>query len=226
MSQSATVTRSRAQLVEALRQQFELLKAACLAYDQGDSLQSRNIALRLRVLLHGSGATLALMKVLKHLRFPDTSTMSLPPNSHACIGMLRCVIEQGVGATWVPLLEGWPEGQPRNPDRPFNRWWSAISIPSSEGIGFSRCDLVTNMANRDGGAHVDLKLSASYDALTRDSLGFEIAFRGPGGQTDFMPVRGNVAEATIRQIGQEVQRALALNLPPILVGRGWPGRAV
>src|ERR1035437_541864 len=50
---SGPVTRSDRGLIEALRQQFELLKSACSTYDEGNELEVINIATRLRVILQG-----------------------------------------------------------------------------------------------------------------------------------------------------------------------------
>src|ERR1035437_7362780 len=76
---SGTVTRSDRGLIEALRQQFELLKSACSSYDEGNELEVINIATRLRVILQGPQSLIGQLHLSKDLKFRDTSTHRLDP---------------------------------------------------------------------------------------------------------------------------------------------------
>lgn len=204
-----------------MRQQFELLKGACSRYDSGEELEILNIATRLRVLLQGPTSLVGQLHLTRTLRFCDTSTHRLDRNRHPCIANLGVQIEMGVGARWIPLLDGWPDSHPRPPDAGFADWWADPILPRSTEGGleltpfFSRRQLVLAVANCDGGAHV-LARDADYDSLTRDSLSFEVAFRTEQGEGDYQPIRPNPTHACVRQIAHEVIKTLAVNLPSLL----------
>jgi hypothetical protein len=220
-STTGRVTRSESQLIKSLEQQFELLSGACGRYDGGDPLETLNIATRLRVILEGPTSLLVQLRLVNELPFMDTSTHRLDPDRHPCIANLGVKIEAGVGGRWLPLGDGWPDGQPRPPDALFATWWKEPILPKSTEDGFeptpsfSRRQLVLAVANQDGGTHV-LPRDADYDALTTDSFAHEVGFHSPTGEVNFYPMETNASEACIRQIGHEVLRTLERNLPPII----------
>ena len=54
----------------------------------------------------------------------------------------------------------------------FNDWWNEIIFDDKKNK-FTRHDIVTYVANQDGGAHVDSELDESYATLTKmNSLGW------------------------------------------------------
>ena len=203
------VVRSEDELLEELRKQFELLKSACNQYDAGDELQILNTATRLRVILNPPNSLINRLHLQRRLTFRDTSTHRLDPNRHMCIANLGVEITQGVGARWVPLLNGWPSGHPAQQPQRFNTWWNEPIMPKtvSDGLDrtprYSRRDLVLGVANKDGGTHIDNR-DIDYDSLTRDSFSMEIAFKDAKGKTEMMAVDGNPVNAAVRQIGHEV----------------------
>lgn len=222
---SKLVVRSELELVEELQKQFELLKSACERYDQGSELEVIPIAARLRVILGGPKSLIGRLHLSKDLRFRDTSTHRLDPNQNILIANIGVEITQGVGAKWIPLFELWPDGQPKPPPQRFNAWWTEPIMPMSTPDGldrspqYSRQRLVLAIANQDGGAHVGNR-DPDYDELTRDHFTFEIAFRGPDGETAFRPVQGNAVNVCVRQIAYEVLGTLSLDLPGVLRARG------
>ena len=219
---SAIIKRSEQDLLEALRQQFELLKTACAGYDDGNDLEVLNIATRLRVILHGPGSLVGQLHLAKRLKFRDTSTHRLDPERNICVANIGLKLTVGVGAKWIPLLDGWPEGHPKPPRQRFNTWWGEAILPSSSPDGldrtprYARRDLVLAIANQDGGAHVGHR-DANYDRLTKDHFTYEFAWRTAEGETSFQPVQGNPANVCVRQIGHEVLRTLELDLPAVLL---------
>jgi hypothetical protein len=219
----ATVTRSNQELVDALRQQFELLKGACLRYDAGDELEVINIAIRLRVILHGHKSLVGRLHLAKDLRFRDTSTHRLERDRNKCIANIDVDIGP-TGGRWRPLLDDWPDGHPKPPPQRFNPWWTEPIMPTSGPQGldhtprYSRQDLVLAVANKDGGAHVDHR-DVTYDELTRDHFTIEIAIRTGDQVSPYEPVRGNPVSVCLRQIGHEVLTTLSVDLPAVLAAR-------
>jgi hypothetical protein len=221
---SKLVIRSPRELVEELRKQFELLKSACERYDQGSELEVIHIAARLRVILAGPQSVIGRLHLSRDLKFRDTSTHRLAPDHNVLIANIGVEITQGVDAKWIPLFERWPEGQPKPPPQRFSTWWTEPIMPMSMPDGldrtprYSRQRLVLAIANQDGGARVGDR-DKDYDELTRDHFSFEVAFRGPDGDTAFQPVQGNPVNVCVRQIAHEVLGTLSLDLPAILQAR-------
>lgn len=103
------------------------------------------------------------------------------------------------------------------PPQPFDKWWKTPLIEGSDFRAFSRENLVCIMTNQDGGAHVDPGLDIDYENLCKDSLGSSW-LTGDGSVSsnpdDFIPVTGNVAASSVRQITFEVLLTLDRHLNP------------
>ena len=85
----------------------------------------------------------------------------------------------------------------------FNDWWNEIIFDDKKNK-FTRRDIVTYVANQDGGAHVDPELDESYATLTKmNSLGW----------TDYNGNKplNNPAYQAIRTIANEVLYSIAIS---------------
>jgi hypothetical protein len=199
MTQKNRVKRSRADLQQELDDQLRLLTHACESFDSGLQPISKHIALSLRVLLHHYGQSRSLLEQLKlrDKRFLDTAGDLNPGNSLPENRL--CAMKMGAGEDqYLPWClvgsslfgERWV---------PFVKWWNNPVVKDDQGRFFNRRELVLNVADTDGGAHVDPDLDEAYMDLSRNnSLGWVI--------TD-----GNVEKpfppptmACIRQIAHEV----------------------
>jgi hypothetical protein len=95
----------------------------------------------------------------------------------------------------------------------FSQWWNkVIFIESQHGQPrrqtLTRKQLVLGMANREGGAHVDPKLTGAFADLTRsNSLG--VLATGYGGVSTTAPPHN----AAVRQIAHEVSESLEAVMP-------------
>jgi hypothetical protein len=106
--------------------------------------------------------------------------------------------------------------------QPFDFWWTTPLVEASDGRLFSRKELVTIMANQDGGAHVDPSLDQDYHALCTDHLGVQKKDTIPGDEPidisaagpfpDSFNLRNNVARASVRQIAYELALTLHRHL--------------
>jgi len=219
----AAARRSDQDLLEVLRQQFELLKGACSRYDAGDDLEVINIATRLRLILQGPRSIVGQLHLARDLRFRGTSTHRLDPVRNPYIANIGAEIMPD-GARWRPLLDRWPDGQPKPPPQRFDGWWTEPIMPASGPQGLdetprhSRKDLVLDVAHQDGGAHVDDR-DAVYDQLTRDHFTCEVAMQAGDRISPYQPVQGNPVYACVRQIAHEVLLTLSLDLPAVLAAR-------
>jgi len=108
----------------------------------------------------------------------------------------------GPNVYFAPRIETPPSERPIG-FLPFRKWWSipiVLEPPQRNRQRFSlnRKDLILAMANKDGGAHFDMKLEAHYAAITRkNSLGIFAKGAAP------RPVTAP-HEASAVQIGYEI----------------------
>ncbi len=195
--------RPASDLRRELQDQVTLLAHACKSFDSGVKPIGKHIALSLRVLLHHHGKSQALLQQLglRSNRFIDTAgdlnSKNLLTDCPLCITQVsssgaehlaRCEVGGG------PLPPRWI---------PFPDWWINPVIKDNKGRYFNRLELVTNVADTDGGAHVDPDLDDAYMALSREnSLGWIFTSGGIS-----VPMGGPELPC-VRQIAHEVLETL------------------
>lgn len=203
MRKKKRIKRPRGELIGELNDQIALLVHACNSFDNGFELIGKHIALSLRVLLHHHGQSQALLQQLglRSKRFMDTALDLSPTNvltdCHLTVMRMGSGSDRHLAHCQVgggPLGERW---------LPFEKWWNNNVIKDNKGRFFSRRELIQNVANTDGGGHVDPTLEEAYLDLSRhNSLGWVIE-------------KGNVQKpfpppvmACLRQIAHEVLTTL------------------
>ncbi len=174
------VPRSRDDLKRELKEQIGLLRTTCRLYDDGDESAAKLISLTLRLLLHDAGRSRALLSQLdlRDGRYLDTAG---PLNASNCFSECRFLFTRvsvsadgGASIRYMPTVADPPPGQPRNRIA-FTQWWCNPVLSDKHRRSFSRCDLVMNVANTDGGAHVDPALNAQYAELSRaNAMGWSL----------------------------------------------------
>jgi len=100
--------RSQSELQSKLREQYALLKVQADAYDRGDHIIALSGATTLRVLLHNTNASHALLEqlgLLSTLRYLDTAQHIVPGNLLPNPGLVHMKIEQGIGATFEAPID-------------------------------------------------------------------------------------------------------------------------
>ena len=161
------VQRPKSELRDELYEQLALLRNACRAYDGGLEAIAKHISVNLRVLLHLHGQSRALLDQLglRQGRFADTAG-SLNPNNL----LPECNLIGGrigdEGGRYLPLVS--MGGGPLPPRLiPFVEWWNDPVLKDNLGNKLCRREIVLNVANTDGGGHVDPTLDAAYMNLSR-----------------------------------------------------------
>ncbi len=192
------VARPKGELEQELNEQLVLLVHACSTYDSGLEPIGKHIALSLRVLLHHHGQSKALLEQLgiRNKRFLDTARELNPRNilSDCTLASMRL---GGGESKYLALCQaGGGAFQPswlRFPD-----WWNKNIIKDEQGRFFNRRELVLNVANTDGGGHVDPTLDEAYLDLSRkNSLGWTLV------EGDVQKPFPSPVFACIRQIAHE-----------------------
>ena len=87
---------------------------------------------------------------------------------------------------------------------PFKYWWTAKVVGESSQSGLTRGDLVTAVANTDGGAHFDSTLDEYYHRVSRTNFS-GYSFADSSGEHE---MSDNVVLPSIRQIAHEALRTM------------------
>jgi hypothetical protein len=198
--------RTKDDLMQQLREQRDLLQMGCDHFDAGKEVAGKHLALNLRVLLHQTKNSHSLLQQLglRDGYFIDTAHPLIPRNGLTECGLTTIQYISDQGATYIPNVL-MPGGGASNRKIPFPDWWNNPVIKDNRGRKFSRRELVLNVSNTDGGAHVDPELDEAYMELSRkNSLAWQFSL-GDGVQRD---MAGPVL-ACMRQIAHEVLSTLA-----------------
>jgi hypothetical protein len=204
---------SQHELYEALQEQLEMLRKSCQRFDHGDPLEAKQIAVRLRILWHhnpkrGSFGLVSQLNLADEVidtafivppAITSSESSGPPPDE-------RRLFSIGSSRHYVPLFDHGPEGIPKSP---FKQWWEGTVLSDGEGHKFTRKELVLNVANADGGAHVDPKLDSIYYKLTRKGTFGVIRVVPTGEPNKFRRIETpSPVAVTLRQIGHETLKTL------------------
>ncbi|MBK9434523.1 MAG: hypothetical protein IPN52_05180 [Micrococcales bacterium] len=160
------VVHARDRLVRDLAVQMEFLRRSCQSYDDGFEGEACRLAVTLRVLLHNTDQSAALLTQAEMLTemtlFADSSQPIDPKNLLPNPALVIMKVTAGRGGAYVPRLDGgaWPVRLV-----PFKQWWDEPVSKDTAGNLWSRKDHVRTLANKEGGAHVDPNLDPAYEAL-------------------------------------------------------------
>lgn len=230
------VAQSHEELMEHLREQIGYLRASSGAFDEGATAEYKRLAHTLRLLLHQTRVSHALLSQVgmrDTMEFWDSAGEVSPYNMLAECTLVAMSYEVRPGeepaAQYCATLEDSPPPRFVPPERwiqffadygrpwrlaqawlPFDAWWSESVVRMLDHGCLSRMDLVLAVANKDGGSHVDPRIADEYAALSRgNALGWTVGIS----DVDERPL-GNPVPGAIRQITHEVMKSLDRALPP------------
>ena len=158
-------------LKEYLRRQLTFIENSCASFDRGCEDESIRMAVCLRVLFHDTKNQKSLLTRMGARQTGVLSTVPpLPTGAVLFTGMYRLILAvPGNPRISVPLGEA-PHKEFVLPDH----WWEQViyvggspmrgGVPGPQ-LRIRRKDIVLCAADRDGGAHVDPRLTAEYHAL-------------------------------------------------------------
>lgn len=217
------------ELLSHIRQQVRILLASADRYDDGGpdaDDEALTMAVRLRTLLHhtrSSAAALVSSGHLDRMRFAD-SVGAVPDDGRLYLGMLMHEISPRPAgrAPYVkfraPLGAHLRRISPGRQARmifeapAFATWWTAIVVRDADGRTLSRKNIVLNVANKDGGGHLDLHLPDDYLAMSRSpstiGIGMEVESVAYDG--------GNPMPALVRQVTWEFEATLVRSAAELL----------
>lgn len=214
------------ELESHLVEQFILLREHCEQFDSGKELYAKPIAAILRTLLHHHGSSRALLAqvgMLESTRWLDTAGHMMPGNlasSNNLAWMAATVINElgDTAPSWKPHLDdyeyktafnrktafGLVRVQNAGRRLSFDEWWAEMPVIRQPGIfDYTRKYLVLELAQTDGGVHVDPGLREDYYRLTRTNAIGGVSINSTGDVEMGSPIG-----AAVRQIAHEVIRSL------------------
>lgn len=211
MPKQNRVARTKDDLKRELEDQLDNLRMSCIAYDNGNEAAGKTIAGTLRVLLYSRGEhNRGLLDQLGYraaAKFVSSCDAFDEENYAPRVTILQIrVTEHDV--QWSPKLHSDPHCSDSR-KLSFTDWWSEEIAVDGKTKRFTRMNLVMNVADTDGGAHVDAGLVDSYMDLTRgNSLGYWYG-------DNELPLVGRPVLACMRQIAQEIIATLKAYAPEL-----------
>lgn len=173
MTKPKRIQRPKDELKRELIEQLQLLRHSCQTFDNGLEAAGKYISLNLRVLLHDHRQSRALLDQLGfRLGHYLTSAPPLNPRNLSTECNLVTMRFSSVEARYLPLIAAGGGPIPLQ-SIPFVNWWNDPVLKDNRNRTFCRRELVLNVADTDGGAHVDPELEEAYMAISREnSLGW------------------------------------------------------
>jgi hypothetical protein len=203
---------TREDLLGHLREQINFLERSSASYDAGFEDEAKRLAVVIRVLCHDSSKSTSLLSSLKMktINFYDTALAYSPSNMMPYIGLVMMRISAQDGGAYVSPLDGGPPTRSQTRKIPFNVWWSGVFVlKDRNNQTFNRKDLVLNLADKEGGAHIDPNLNDEYANLAKfNSLGWKV-FRNDISEN----FKNSPVLPCVRQIAHEVLKTLKDEFP-------------
>ncbi len=200
------IPQSRDDLVAHLAEQVSFLRSSATAYDAGHFGEAKRLAVVLRILLHDTPRSTALLHALgikASLRYYDRYADGLSPNAKGYVGVAMGFTPKGL-RYFASLTEPSKMSD-------FNVYWAGVAIKLGQSE-YKRSDVILGVSNMDGGAHVDPALDPKYAELSRDYAATWTVGVGENVGT----VENGPHLPIVRQCAYEVELTLSRQAPTLL----------
>lgn len=215
---NAKFPRTKDELFTELKTQIQFLQDKCDRYDAGYSEYSKRIALTLRILLYDTKNSKSVLQQTEQMfcfnrpDFIDISTTRGALSGEGNTNFVRsslCIYKFDHFIDSPPILEPQPvhiDSTKNYPLRAFKTWWEKLHVTLIDTEKFlSRRDVVTLLADTDGGAHIDPKLDERIVLLKRNlSNPLKISVPMEGEIKVYIAQTDQILAANVRAIAEEV----------------------
>lgn len=202
---------SYGEMYSQLKDQISFLESSVKLFDIGNYSESKRIATTIRVLLHDTANSKSLLKLLHKKYEMFYFNVADKYDSHNIAGEFS-LLDISLNSNYLGFLPR-THIDSKTPKITFDQWWEQIIISTSsqefDGHVFSRKDIVLNLADTDGGAHVDEKLREDYYKLTREN---SMGFFGNTNRNEVFNAN-NISSFSIRTIASELLCTLFIYFP-------------
>jgi hypothetical protein len=163
----------RSTVQEMLAQQLGFLKSSLQAYKVGNDAESLRMATTLRVLIHDTTKSHALLKQIDpnylNLTILDRPDFSSGRKILVLYGIGVSRSGDGTGTARPDMTLNDPALQLT----PLEKWWNRLVLVFTDSNGqhveFTRRNLVLTLVNKEGGAHVDPTIPVEYEKYVLDA---------------------------------------------------------
>jgi len=178
---------NQTELLEHLNEQIYFLEKSIEDYDKNE-IEAKRVAINIRTLVHDTANSNSLLEKLnsKGIMFINTNT---PKNGFAhwklnnvgmsggvfnnktpYIGIVGKEVNGNSDGTilikYFPIYKEWTN---YNSKIDFENWWNAEIYDNRNGDVLTRKGLILNVANKDGGAHID-NLKQEYKTFKNSDI--------------------------------------------------------
>lgn len=198
-------TRHPANDMKLLQDQYARLKDAIEGFYSGKEVQALNVAITLRVLVHETSNSESLLSRLRQ-DYWDLTIQHKPLNPKA-VFVVPISLQIGGDGTRRVIRRGFDS--PSYQLVPLRRWWNDDYQPLGK-TRLSKKTIVLNVADKDGGAHVDDKVPNSHATLSEPPFRFGMK----NGEQELW-TQPNLAYGITAEAGCEMQDYLERHFPSI-----------
>lgn len=213
--QNIKIDQSHQELLSHLEEQLQFLRKSSQDFDEGDMAEAKRIAVCIRILVHdkNSKSLLSQLGIKEKISYLNSALPFNPKNLMPYMGLLLVSYKSDPNDTtciYRPLLDKGPQVKPNKEWLTFADWWEqSIILTDQKQNTFSRKDLILNVADTDGGAHVDVKINKPYADLSRfNSVGVSLITKRQD-QPDKNESIKYIEHANIRQIAFELLESIS-----------------
>jgi hypothetical protein len=197
------VVRNQAEYIKLLKDQYDLLKDAVSDFYAGKEARANDVAVRIRVLVHNTQTSKALLSYLtadymkmliyhKPTRLPNAVFVLKQPIRFGGDGKCEAIRDDFTNVSYELV--------------PLERWWTEDYLVIGR-IRSSKKQVVLDVANKDGGAHVDEEVPVRHAAASKPPVAFGV---------NRNPIRPNLARSTVAQAGNELLDFIERHFPSIV----------
>lgn len=200
------------ELKKQLREQFRFLQKSALEFDKGDESEAKRMATSIRILLHDkrSESLLSILGIKDKIKFLNTASAYNPDNLLSHFGLAEinlCSNNEKTSAQYKARLDEFIKILGHEDWQSFKSWWEMIVIADRNKNKFTRKDIILNIADTDGGAHVDREINKEYADLSRNNSMNWSLVSDSSGKKDVSPIMA-IELVSVRQITYEVLLSL------------------
>jgi hypothetical protein len=200
------VARTQEGYSQLLRDNYGLLKDSVEGFYAGNYAKALEIAVRIRTLVHQSDASRPLLDFIN----PGYLKLSIYHKLPESPGVVLAVNQRiQIGAGSVPKFVRAEFANPPYSLVTLEQWWTKEYLALGT-VRSSKKQIVLDIANKDGGAHVDANVPVRHAAASEPPVVF--------GGTDGQFYRLNFARGIVAEAGSELLDYLERHFRQILKG--------
>lgn len=186
------ISRSQAGNLQLLKDQYVLLKGSVDEFYAGVNANAIEIAVRIRTLVHNTSSSHAFLATIDP-NYRNLNIYRRTPSNPKVVFAIPSGIQMSGDGTAKFIKDDF--SSPQHELVTLERWWTEEYLIIGN-VRSSKKDVVLDVANKDGGAHVDpIGVPARHAAASEPPFAF-------GVNENF--TRPNLARVTVAQAGNEL----------------------